>query len=220
MLVIFHPDSRSPRNVIMSCTSKDEPHHFKPCQCRHTTSSVVDINVCPETKWAVLGRSSAVLTVIDTRSFHSLSSFRACADHKASLEIMCVDSRGALLITACSDRSITLLSLPLGLRLACLTGHATAVSGLVLTSDMNHIVSSSRDGCIFIWAMPNRARRRAYRLLKLSIRKARMKVKKTSRKVRSMSIRSLTDLGNKSDGGQGVSYSTAGSRMSISSTKV
>lgn len=171
------------RNVIMSCMCNRTPQQITciPRQCRHTTASVIDIRVCPKTHWAVLGKSNAVLTIVDTGTFQSVRSFRACKDDKASLERLCLDATGAYLLTACSDRSINLLSVPLGHRLACLTGHAAPVSGLALTAGGFFLVSSSRDGCIFIWELPGRARRRACFLFRQAVRKAKVKAKKASR---------------------------------------
>ncbi|GFS28080.1 mitogen-activated protein kinase-binding protein 1 [Elysia marginata] len=188
------------RNVIMSCMSKHEPFHFTPRQARHTTASVIDIRICAEAPWAVLGRGNAVLTIIDTCSFQSLRSFRACKDTTASLERLCLGNRGALLVTACSDRSINVLSVPQGLRLACLTGHASPVSGLVLTSDPRYLISSSRDGCIFLWELPGRARRRALHLFKLGTRKTRVKAKKSPPRSKIIpQSRSSVELSNRSD---------------------
>ena len=183
------------RNVTMSSTSKKEPYRFTPRQCLSTTASVIDIRVSPASHWAVLGRSNAVLIVIDTQSFQSVRTFRACKDPKATLERLCLDARGALVVTACSDRSINLLSVHHGLRLACLKGHATPVSGLVLTSDMRHVISSSRDGCIFLWEIHRCARRQANSLLKLGVRRAKFEVKKAPNVI--LSSKSSVELSNK-----------------------
>ncbi|GFO05232.1 mitogen-activated protein kinase-binding protein 1 [Plakobranchus ocellatus] len=181
------------RSVILSSNSRDEPNHFKVRQCRFTNSSVVDIQLCPAAHWAVIGRCNAMLSIIDTLSFNSVCTFRGCKHRKAHLEKLCVDTTGALLVTACSDRSINVLSCPLGLQLASFTGHATPVSGLALSLGARHIVSSSRDGCVFLWTIPIRARRRARRLIKLCIERAKLSAMEISN-ASEKSIKSSTEL--------------------------
>ena len=67
---------------------------------------------------------------------------------------VCVDPwTGHFVLTATSDKKIKVFDTQSGESFSFLTGHSEPITGLAFSNDCRHIVSSSADGCLFVWEM-------------------------------------------------------------------
>lgn len=64
---------------------------------------------------------------------------------------MALDPSGMLLAVAFSDKAVLLVDWYSGAVLASIHGHAQSVTALAWTQDCRHLVSTARDGCVFVW---------------------------------------------------------------------
>ncbi|RKP08630.1 hypothetical protein THASP1DRAFT_29578 [Thamnocephalis sphaerospora] len=62
-----------------------------------------------------------------------------------------LDPSGSYAVSAGSDKRVRLHDLGTGATLACMGGHSELVTGVRFTRDCTRIVSTSGDGCVFVW---------------------------------------------------------------------
>lgn len=67
---------------------------------------------------------------------------------------VCADPwTGHFVVTATSDKKIKVFDTQSGESFSFLTGHSEPITGLAFSNDCRHLVSSSADGCLFVWEM-------------------------------------------------------------------
>ncbi|BFZ01208.1 hypothetical protein BsWGS_04246 [Bradybaena similaris] len=142
------------RSLVVCKSERFLLPHFKPCHCRHPTSSVIDIVVCAQEGLVGVGRINGKVSIMDAETFIQLKRFNACPNTNSRLEKLQIHPKSNLMLSACSDRTVNILSFTHGVLLARVHGHAKSISGLNFSLNMKFIVSTSRDGCIFIWGIP------------------------------------------------------------------
>jgi WD40 repeat protein len=64
-----------------------------------------------------------------------------------------MDSSGLFVAAAFSDLTVRLFDFFSGSCLACTAGHAGEITSLVFSSDCRRLISTSTDGCIFVWKL-------------------------------------------------------------------
>lgn len=143
--------------------------HFRPCHCRHPTSSVIDIVVCPQEGLVGVGRINGKVSIMDSTTFTQIRRFNACPNENARLEKLQIHPKSNLMLSACTDKTINILNFTHGLVLATVYGHAKGISGLSFSRNMKFIVSTSRDGCIFIWGIPDNIVRSGVRVVRSAL---------------------------------------------------
>ncbi|CAL1527726.1 unnamed protein product [Lymnaea stagnalis] len=157
------------RSLVMCKSRLEEVPKFKPFRCRHTACSVIDIVVCAKECLIGVGRINGEVSIIDAGTCKEFKRYNVCINESARLEKIQIDPGTNLMLSACTDRSINVFSFSHGLLLATVHGHAKSVSGLHFSHNMKFIVSTSKDGCVFIWGLPNRVLQNGTRLLKLGV---------------------------------------------------
>jgi WD40 repeat protein len=60
---------------------------------------------------------------------------------------------GHFAAVCCSDKSLRLIDISTGNCLAQCYGHSEVLTGACFTADMTRVISTSADGCIFVWRL-------------------------------------------------------------------
>ncbi|XP_055868257.1 mitogen-activated protein kinase-binding protein 1-like isoform X1 [Biomphalaria glabrata] len=144
------------RSLIMSRSRLEEVPKFKPFRCRHTACSVIDMIVCANECLIGVGRINGEVSMLDARSCKEIKRLNVCSNENARLEKIQIDTMTNLILSACSDRTISVFSLANGMLLADVHGHAKSVSGLCFSHNLKFVISTSKDGCVFIWGLPTK----------------------------------------------------------------
>ncbi|XP_059165668.1 mitogen-activated protein kinase-binding protein 1-like [Physella acuta] len=144
------------RSLVICKSRLKEVPRFKPFRCRHTACSVTEIVVCVQEGMIAVGRINGELSIIDGVSCKEIKRLNVCITENARLKKIHLEPSKNLVLSACSDMSINVLSLSHGLLLATVNGHTKSISGLSISRNMKFIISTSKDGCVFIWGLPNK----------------------------------------------------------------
>lgn len=179
----------SRRSLVVCKSERFLLPHFKPCHCRHPTSSVIGIVVCPQEGLVGVGRINGKVSIMDAETFIQLKRFNACPNKNSRLEKLQIHPKSNLMLSACSDRTVNILSFTHGVLLARVHGHAKSISGLNFSLNMKFIVSTSRDGCIFIWGIPEHLIRPGVRVVRSTLQA----VKKKTPLLKAISVIQLPD---------------------------
>ncbi|KAI8433225.1 hypothetical protein MSG28_015303 [Choristoneura fumiferana] len=81
--------------------------------------------------------------------------FRGTTADDGTLIKVALDSSGIYLATSCTDKVLSVYDYYSGECMATMYGHSEIVTGLRFTSDCQHLISASGDGCIFVWRVPH-----------------------------------------------------------------
>ena len=84
-----------------------------------------------------------------------LRQFRGSLNEDGYLLKMDTDRSGNLLATSCTDKCVYLWDLNTAECVAYMYGHSEVVTDLKFTSDNQHLITVSSDGCIFVWNLSN-----------------------------------------------------------------
>ena len=84
-----------------------------------------------------------------------LRQFRGSLNEDGYLLKMDVDRSGQLLATSCTDKCVYVWDLNTCECLAYICGHSEVVTDLKFTSDNQHLITVSGDGCLFLWKLNN-----------------------------------------------------------------
>ena len=84
-----------------------------------------------------------------------LRQFRGSLNEDGYLLKMDTDRNGTLLATSCTDKCVYVWDLNTCECVAYLYGHSEVVTDLKFTSDNQHLITVSGDGCIFVWKLNN-----------------------------------------------------------------
>ncbi|XP_005094316.1 uncharacterized protein LOC101864676 [Aplysia californica] len=142
------------RSVVLCRSPWRRVPEFKPYTCHHTSSSVVDLVISQEDYHLTVGRLNGEVSIFDVLSQRHVQRFHASLDEKAHLEKLFLNKSRTLLLCACTNRTINILSYPRGILLTSVCSPSKGVSGLRFSTNMRYIVSSTGDGCVFVWAVP------------------------------------------------------------------
>ncbi|KAH9500841.1 hypothetical protein Btru_073144 [Bulinus truncatus] len=144
------------RSLVMSRSRLEELPKFKPFRCRHTACSVIDMIVCSNECLIGVGRINGEVSILDAGSCKEIKRLNVSSSENARLEKIQIDPGTSLILSACTDRTISVFSLTNGMLLASVHGHAKSVSGLNFSHNMKFVISTSKDGCVFIWGVPTK----------------------------------------------------------------
>jgi WD40 repeat protein len=84
-----------------------------------------------------------------------LRQFKGSLNEDGYLLKMDMDRAGNLLATSCTDKCVYIWDLNTGDCVAYICGHSEVVTDLKFTSDNQHLITVSGDGCLFIWRLSN-----------------------------------------------------------------
>ncbi|CAG8605380.1 14338_t:CDS:10 [Funneliformis mosseae] len=87
----------------------------------------------------------------NVRSYKSDTPEEVNAQDQGSLLRISLDPGGVHAVTAGSDKSIRLFDFSNGAILGKVLGHSELITGVKFTPDCKRIISTSADGCIFVW---------------------------------------------------------------------
>ncbi|GFN78682.1 mitogen-activated protein kinase-binding protein 1 [Plakobranchus ocellatus] len=126
---------------------------FQLTQSTTCVSSPTDMAVDHRTQDLVIGFQDGNIRIMELTQLKEKRMFPGCTSGEAQINKVALDSCSALLLTAASDKTINVINYLTGQNLHTVTGHNKCVTGLVFTSNGDHMISASMDGCIFLWRL-------------------------------------------------------------------
>ncbi|CAG8714127.1 1746_t:CDS:1, partial [Scutellospora calospora] len=115
----------------------------------------MDIDISNRYIATVSGERRLNVYHIDTgknvRSYKSDTPEEVNAADQGSLLRISLDPSGVHAVTGGSDKSIRLFDFTNGAILGKVLGHSELITGVKFTSDCERVISTSADGCIFVW---------------------------------------------------------------------
>ncbi|KAH9512397.1 hypothetical protein Btru_039405 [Bulinus truncatus] len=129
------------------------PPLFHLTKCATIVSSPADIILNFVTEQLALGCQDGYVRILDMALLQEKCMFRGCPSEEAQIQKISLDDKGALLVTAASDRTINVINFYNGEILTTVPGHTKLVTGLMFSSTGDRVISTSMDGCIFIWRL-------------------------------------------------------------------
>ncbi|BFZ06630.1 hypothetical protein BsWGS_09669 [Bradybaena similaris] len=126
-------------------------------KCTTIMSTPTDICFDSFTQQIPVGCQDGYIRILDIDLLQERRMFRGCSTEERQILKLCLDSRGILLLSAASDKTINVINFATGDILISMTGHTKFVTGLIFTSSGDHVISTSMDGCVFIWHISEKA---------------------------------------------------------------
>jgi hypothetical protein len=119
----------------------------------------MDIDITNKYIATVSGERRLNVFQIDTgknvRSYKSDTPEEVNAQEQGSLLKISLDPGGVHAVTGGSDKSIRLFDFSNGNILGKVLGHSELITGVKFTPDCERVISTSADGCIFVWKVSN-----------------------------------------------------------------
>ncbi|XP_055869250.1 mitogen-activated protein kinase-binding protein 1-like [Biomphalaria glabrata] len=131
----------------------EHPPLFHLTKCASIVSSPADITLNFVTEQLALGCQDGYVRILDMALLQEKRMFRGCPSEEGQIQKISLDDKGSLLVTAASDRTINVINFYNGDILITVPGHTKFVTGLLFSSTGDRIISTSMDGCIFIWRL-------------------------------------------------------------------
>ncbi|XP_059163651.1 mitogen-activated protein kinase-binding protein 1-like [Physella acuta] len=131
----------------------NHPPLFQLSKYASVVSSPADIVINLVTEHLAMGCRDGYVRVLDLALLQEKQMFRGCPSEDGQIQKINLDEKGALLITGASDKTINLINFCTGDILISVSGHTKCVTGLTFTSTGDHVISTSMDGCVFIWRL-------------------------------------------------------------------
>lgn len=126
---------------------------FQLTRCLSCVSSPTDMTVDQRTAEMAVGFQDGNIRVFELTQFQENRSFPGCECGEAQIYKVELDHWSVFLLSAASDKTINVINFRSGQVLHRVSGHSKSITGLVFTSDGNHVVSTSLDGCVFLWRL-------------------------------------------------------------------
>ncbi|CAG5118813.1 unnamed protein product, partial [Candidula unifasciata] len=103
-------------------------------KCTTIMSTPADICVDSFTKQISVGCQDGYIRILDMDLLQERRMFRGCLTEERQILKLCLDSRGVLLLSAASDKTINVISFATGDILISMSGHTKFITGLIFTS--------------------------------------------------------------------------------------
>uniref|UniRef100_T1GPF0 Uncharacterized protein n=1 Tax=Megaselia scalaris TaxID=36166 RepID=T1GPF0_MEGSC len=118
-------------------------------------STLYDMEVDSNSKHIMTACQDRNIRVYSTQNAKHTKTFKGSLSDDGSLVKLSLDPSGIYLATSCTDKTISVFDCYSNECMARMYGHSELVTGLRFTNDCKHLISSSGDGCVFIWQVPH-----------------------------------------------------------------
>ncbi|XP_075087942.1 uncharacterized protein LOC107789020 [Nicotiana tabacum] len=123
------------------------------CYHRVLPGVVYDMTVDASTEIAVTIGQDKKINTFSIPSGKLIRSFKHIGGFGDPLKV-CVDPSCSYLVCSDSFKILCLYDIMSGNMVAQAVGHGDVITGVIFLPDCKHLVSVSRDGCIFVWKLP------------------------------------------------------------------
>ncbi|KAK3781220.1 hypothetical protein RRG08_047761 [Elysia crispata] len=141
------------RTINLSKMSACKLFVFHLIRSQSCVSSPTDIALDHRTLEMAVGFQDGNIRVYELCQLQEVRAFPGCTTGDTQIYKVALDQWAVLLLCAASDKTINVLNFRTGQVLHTVTGHSKSVTGLVFTSNENHVISTSLDGCVFLWRL-------------------------------------------------------------------
>lgn len=114
-----------------------------------------DLNLDPARNYIYTISQDRIIRTYSIKDGKKLRQFRGSLNEDGYLLKMDIDKTGSLLATSCTDKCVYIWDINTTECVAYLCGHSEVVTDLKFTSDNQHLITVSADGCIFQWKLNN-----------------------------------------------------------------
>ncbi|RUS71232.1 hypothetical protein EGW08_020997, partial [Elysia chlorotica] len=121
--------------------------------CLACVSTPTDIAFDHRSLEMAVGFQDGNIRVCEMSQLQEVRIFPGCTTGETQIHRVALDHWAALLLSAASDKTINVIDFQSGKILHTVTGHNKMVTGLAFTSAGNHVISTSMDGCLFLWRL-------------------------------------------------------------------
>ncbi|CAF0759917.1 unnamed protein product [Brachionus calyciflorus] len=132
----------------------------EPCQFTRTSYAVEkqtfhDLNIDNTNSSINTISQDRMIRTYSIKDGKRLRQFRGSLNEDGHLLKMDTDRNGNLLAASCTDKCVYIWDLNTSECVGYIYGHAEVVADLKFTSDNQHLITVSGDGCIFVWRLNN-----------------------------------------------------------------
>lgn len=148
---------RTVQNVIAELI-KEESLSFLPYRITPMKSTIFDMAIANESRKVFTVSQDKRITIFDLDTGKIVTSFTpnipvndSSTKMNPFMNAIVTEPNGKILCTSSSDKIIHLIDAKNGSSVFQGHGHGDIVTGITLINEGSHLVSTSTDGCIFIW---------------------------------------------------------------------
>ncbi|XP_022107482.1 mitogen-activated protein kinase-binding protein 1-like isoform X2 [Acanthaster planci] len=117
-------------------------------------TTIYDLTVDPTEKFVATACQDRNIRIHNAVSGKLKRTYKGSVGEDGTLIKVELDPSGMYIATSCSDKSVAIFDFYSGECVATMDGHSELVTGIKFTSDCKHLISTSGDGCIFVWRLP------------------------------------------------------------------
>ncbi|KAI9596413.1 WD40-repeat-containing domain protein [Syncephalis fuscata] len=137
--------------------SKHEDATFSTYHLHAGRVTIYDMDVDDIQNQMTVATQNRLVNVLDISSGKIINSVRPdnrtddLSSAEGNLIRIALDPSGSYAVTAGTDKRVRLHDLGTGATVACVGGHSELITGVRITRDCARVISTSGDGCIFVW---------------------------------------------------------------------
>ncbi|XP_078675993.1 WD repeat-containing protein 62-like isoform X4 [Branchiostoma floridae x Branchiostoma belcheri] len=112
-----------------------------------------DMDVDITKKYVATACQDRNVRIFNTNSGKQKKGYKGSVGDDGTLIKVQLDPSGMYAVTSCSDKNLSIYDFYSGECVATMFGHSELVTGVKFTPDLKRLISTSGDGCIFVWKL-------------------------------------------------------------------
>ncbi|XP_038075737.1 WD repeat-containing protein 62-like isoform X2 [Patiria miniata] len=117
-------------------------------------TTIYDLTVDPTEKYVATACQDRNIRIHNAVTGKLKRTYKGSQGEDGTLIRVELDPSGMYIATSSSDKSVAIFDFYSGECVATMDGHSELVTGIKFTNDCKHLISTSGDGCIFVWRLP------------------------------------------------------------------
>ncbi|KAL4239162.1 mitogen-activated protein kinase binding protein 1 [Mactra antiquata] len=116
--------------------------------------TLYDMDIEPMEKFSAIACQDRNVRIYNVKTGKKKKEYKGSLSDDGTLLKMKLDPSGSYAVTSCSDKNLCIIDFYTGELQATMFGHSEIATDVRFMNDCRHLISSSGDGCIFIWRLP------------------------------------------------------------------
>ncbi|XP_060582895.1 mitogen-activated protein kinase-binding protein 1-like [Ruditapes philippinarum] len=142
------------KSILFRNLQQDPEFQFTLATHQVEKTTLYDMVVEPTHKFSAIACQDRNVRIYNIKTGKKKKEYKGSLSDDGTLLKMKLDPSGTFAVTSCSDKNLCIIDFYSGELQATMFGHSEIATDVRFMNDLRHLISTSGDGCIFVWRLP------------------------------------------------------------------
>ncbi|XP_053396719.1 mitogen-activated protein kinase-binding protein 1-like isoform X2 [Mercenaria mercenaria] len=142
------------KSILFRNLQQDPEFQFTLATHQVEKMTLYDMVVEPTQKFSAIACQDRNVRIYNIKTGKKKKEYKGSLSDDGTLLKMKLDPSGTFAATSCSDKNMCIIDFYSGELQATMFGHSEIATDVRFMNDLRHLISTSGDGCIFVWRLP------------------------------------------------------------------